>query len=127
RARRIHRRGLGGAPRLPRPEEARMRPGEARVAPSKWDRLAGALDTAGLLDRLLWLRARLGLRSLTVLTYHRVGTARGSELDPGVFEVEPAELEAQLAVLRTHCTVLSITDLRLIQRGRAAPPNAVMI
>ena len=44
-----------------------------------------------------------GRRALAVLTYHRVGRADGAgELDPGLFEVTPAELAAQLEVLRTR-------------------------
>jgi hypothetical protein len=42
-------------------------------APGLRVRLEGALDRAGMLDRLLWLRARLGRRGLAVLTYHRTG------------------------------------------------------
>lgn len=91
-------------------------------------RLGRALDRAGALDRLLWLRARLGRRDLTVVTYHRVGRAdRAGELDPGLFEVEPQELEAQLSVLADHCTVVSIGDVRRFARGKRLPPNSVLV
>lgn len=98
----------------------------------------GLLDRAGLLDRLFWLRARLGFRELAVLTYHRVARplAPGEqrlaacgvgELDPGLVEVEPADLAAQLEVLRASCTVVSIADVRRFSRGRKLPPNAVLV
>lgn len=91
-------------------------------------RAGGALDRIGLLDRLFWLRARLGRRDLAVVTYHRVGNSEAAgELDPGLFEVEPAELVAQLDVLRARCTVVSITDVRRFARGRRLPPNPVLV
>lgn len=91
-------------------------------------RAGSALDRVGLLDRLLWLRARLGCRALAVLTYHRVGRADAAgELDRGLFEVEPEELAAQLAVLRGRCTVVSIADVRRFARGGRLPPNPVLV
>lgn len=91
-------------------------------------RLGGALDRAGVLDRLLWLRARLGRRELAVITFHRVGRADDAgELDPHLFEVEPEELEAELAVLRDHCTVVSITDVRRFAKGKRLPPSPVLV
>jgi peptidoglycan/xylan/chitin deacetylase (PgdA/CDA1 family) len=90
--------------------------------------VGGALDRAGLLDRLLWLRARLGRRQLAVLTYHRVARPGGvGELDPGLVEVEQADLAAQLEVLRAGATVVSIGDVRRFRRGRKLPPNAVLV
>jgi len=91
-------------------------------------RAGGALDRLGLLDRLFWLRARFGRRELAVVTYHRVGRADAAgELDPGLFEVEPAELAAQLDVLRAHGTIVSIGDVRRFARGRRLPPNSVLV
>jgi len=89
---------------------------------------AAALDRAGLLDRVFWLRARLGRRDLAVVTYHRVGGAEAAgELDPGLFEVGPDELAAQLAVLRARCTVVTVHDVRRFARGRPLPPNPVLV
>ena len=87
-----------------------------------------ALDRAGLLDRIFWLRARLGQRGLAVLTYHRIGRAEDvGELDPGVLEATPEELTAQLEVLRAHATVISLADLRRAFRGKKLPPNPVLV
>lgn len=99
-----------------------------RAPLSKRARVAQALDLLGLLDRLLWLRARLGIRALTVLTYHRVGQP-GDEagLNREVIEVEPAELEKQIAVIKTHCTIISLSDVRLFRDGRRIPPNPVLL
>lgn len=91
--------------------------------------LAGrALDRAGMLDRLFWLRARLGQRELAVLTYHRVGRVEDvGEMDPGLLEATPEELAAQLDVLGTYCTVVSLADVRRSFRGRRLPPNPVLV
>jgi peptidoglycan/xylan/chitin deacetylase (PgdA/CDA1 family) len=87
---------------------------------------APLLDRAGLLDRLLWLRARLGRRDLAVLTYHRVGGGDAA-LDPGLFDATPAELTAQLEVLCAHATAVSIADVRRSFQGRRLPPNPVLV
>src|SRR5262249_47480241 len=96
----------------PAPLSALERALEVRV---KGASLRGAvrrvLDPAGGLARLLWLRARLGRRDLAVLTYHRVGDDDGT-LDPGLFDTTPAELGAELEVLRAHATAVSIADVR---------------
>lgn len=89
---------------------------------------AAALDTAGVLDRLLWLRARAGQRRLAVLTYHRVGPSeRAGELDPALFEATAAQLSAQLDVLSAHCTPVSIADVRRFSMGARLPPNPVLV
>jgi peptidoglycan/xylan/chitin deacetylase (PgdA/CDA1 family) len=85
-----------------------------------------ALDGAGFLDRLLWLRARAGRRDLVVLSYHRPATSAG-ELDPGLVDVSPRELAVQLEILRHSATVVSLADVRRFFRGRRAPPNAVLV
>lgn len=95
---------------------------------SKRARLAQALDLLGLLDRLLWLRGRLGIRALTVLTYHRVGQPEDAAgLNREVIEVDPAELEEQIAVVKTHCTLVSLADVRRFRDGRRIPPNPVLL
>lgn len=91
-------------------------------------RVGWLLDRVGILDRLFWLRARMGSTQLVIIAYHRVGYANGvGELDPGLVEAEPAELEAQLAVIRDHCTVVSLSDLRQLGRGKPLPPNPVLV
>ncbi len=98
------------------------------VPPSKRSRLAGALDRLGVLDRLLWLRGRLGLDTLAVLTYHRVGYPGGDEeLAQHVIEVTPEELADQLALLRERCTLVRLADLRRFRQGARVPPNPVLI
>jgi peptidoglycan/xylan/chitin deacetylase (PgdA/CDA1 family) len=87
-----------------------------------------ALDRVGVLDRLLWLRARAGRRDLAVFTYHRTGDpASAGELDPGVFDATCAELAAQLEVLRAHATIVSLADVRRFARGARRPPNPVLV
>jgi peptidoglycan/xylan/chitin deacetylase (PgdA/CDA1 family) len=88
----------------------------------------GALDRLGVLDRYFWMRARLGERTPAVLTYHRVGRAGDAgELDRGVVEATPEELDDHLTILRTRCTVIGIADVRAFARGRRLPPNPVLV
>jgi peptidoglycan/xylan/chitin deacetylase (PgdA/CDA1 family) len=95
---------------------------------SKSARVAHALDLLGLLDRVFWLRARLGLRALTVLTYHRIGEPGDEgDLNAEVIEATPAELEAQLAMLKAQCTIISLADLRHFRGGAPMPPNPVLL
>lgn len=91
-------------------------------------RAARALDRAGVLDHLLWLRAQAGRRGLAIFTYHRVAPPTGvGPLDPNLVEVTPDDLAAQLEVLRAHCTVVSIADVRRSSRGARMPPNPVLV
>jgi peptidoglycan/xylan/chitin deacetylase (PgdA/CDA1 family) len=91
-------------------------------------RLGRALDRAGVLDRVFWLRARLGRRGLTALTYHRIGCVeQAGELDPGVFEATPEQLADELAVIARHATAVSLADVRRWIRGGRLPPNAVLV
>ena len=101
---------------------------EASPSLSKRARVARALDLLGLLDRVLWLRARLGIRALTVLTYHRVGQP-GDEgaLNREVIEVSPEELAKQIEVLEAHCTIVSLADVRRFRDGGRIPPNPVLL
>lgn len=103
----------------------------ARATPrplSKRARLAQALELLGLLDRLLWLRGRLGIRALTVLTYHRVGHPdEAAGFNREVIEVEPDALEEQLAVIKARCTIVSLADVRRFRDGARTPPNPVLL
>lgn len=105
------------------------RPGVSTAPRGHRARLAQALDAAGLLDRMLWLRGALRMPALTVLTYHRVGvTGDVGELDPGVVDVSPADLAEQIEVIRAHGSVVTMADVRrLLRDGRALPPNPVLI
>jgi peptidoglycan/xylan/chitin deacetylase (PgdA/CDA1 family) len=87
-----------------------------------------ALDRVGVLDRLLWLRARFGRRDLAIFTYHRTGEVEAAgELDPGVFDTTPSDLAQQLEVLRAHATIVSLADVRRFVRGGRRPPNPVLV
>lgn len=82
----------------------------------------------GILDHLLWLRARVGLSFLTVLTYHRVGDPSVvGELDPDVREIDAGGLSEQLAVVRSSGTFVSLDEVRSFFQGKRLPPNPVML
>lgn len=98
------------------------------LAESKRTRLAHALETLGLLDRLLWLRGKLRTPVITALTYHRVAdAAQIGELDPEVAETDAAGFAEQIAVIKQNSTVVSLSDVRLFLRGKRLPPNPVLI
>jgi len=96
---------------------------------SRRARIAGTLDMLGLLDRLLWLRARLGAPILTVLTYHRIAErTEVGELDADVRETDPRGFAEQIAMIKAHSTIVSLADVRAsLKTRRRLPPNAVML
>jgi len=100
------------------------------VVPSRRAKLAQALDTIGLLDRFLWLRSRTSAPPLSVFTYHRITRTASVEaegLDPDVVDAEPAQLEAQLAVIQSYFRVVSLEEVRWFMERRASLRNAVLV
>jgi peptidoglycan/xylan/chitin deacetylase (PgdA/CDA1 family) len=96
--------------------------------PSKRARLARTLDTLGILDRLLSLRAKLAARSLMVLTYHRIGDAAAvGELDGDVRETDARGLAEQVTLVKQHGSFVSLLDVRRFLRGGILPANPVML
>ncbi|MDC3953798.1 polysaccharide deacetylase family protein [Polyangium jinanense] len=96
--------------------------------PSKRARLARALDTLGILDRLLSMRTKLATRSLMVLTYHRIADAAAvGELDADVRETDARGLAEQIKVVKQHGAFVSLPDVRRFLRGGPLPANAVML
>ena len=94
----------------------------------KRERLATALDAIGLLDRALWLKRKLGLPVLTVLTYHRVAEDHDvGELDTEVIDARPAALEHQLSYLRDNFSPVTTADLCAFARGKPLPRDPVMV
>ncbi|MEO6420555.1 MAG: polysaccharide deacetylase family protein, partial [Polyangiaceae bacterium] len=86
------------------------------------------LDGAGALGLLLRLRARTQAPWLTVLTYHRIANPLvAADVDQDVVDARPEEFEQQLAFLGKYCSVIGLDDLLAFQRGRALPPNPVLI
>lgn len=114
---------ISGPTSLPQERRATLSPLSKRA------HLAHTLDTLGLIDRMLWLRTRLGVRALTVLTYHRVGGPEDSgEFDPEVFDVTPEELDRQIGIIKGHGSLIGLGDLRRFLRGDSRlPKNPVMI
>lgn len=121
---------ISGLTGLPLERRAALSPSSPLPPPlSKRARFAQTLDTLGLIDRMLWLRTRLGVRALTVLTYHRVGEPGDSgEFDPEVFDVTPQELDRQIGLIKAHGSLIGLDDLRRFIRGDPRlPKNPVMI
>lgn len=89
---------------------------------------------ATALDRMRVPQLLLSLRSssspwLTVLTYHRVAEPDAAgDLDEGVVDVTPEQLDRQLGYLRRWLDVVSLQDVLAWKRGsRGLPPNPVLV
>jgi len=86
------------------------------------------LQRLNMLDRLLWLRARIGFPVLTVLTYHRIGDPSVvGELDPDVREVDARGLSEQIAIARSAGSIVSLSEVRSFFLGKRLPPNPVLL
>ncbi|HTQ45250.1 MAG TPA: polysaccharide deacetylase family protein [Polyangiaceae bacterium] len=90
--------------------------------------LATALDRMRVPQLLMSLR---GSSSpwLTVLTYHRVGEPGvAGDLDDGVVDVTPDQLDRQLRYLRRWLDLVSLQDVLAWSRGwRGLPANPVLV
>lgn len=89
---------------------------------------------ATALDRMRVPQLLLSLRSssspwLTVLTYHRVAEpGAAGDLDEGVVDVTPQQLDRQLRYLRRWLDVISLEDVLAWKRGsRGLPANPVLV
>lgn len=85
-----------------------------------------ALERAvDLLERV----ERRPLRSLTVLTYHRVDEPGARpELDPALISATPEEFERHVAWLAAKASPISLGELLKVRRGEGAlPPRAVLL
>jgi peptidoglycan/xylan/chitin deacetylase (PgdA/CDA1 family) len=90
--------------------------------------LATTLDRMGLPQLLLSLRGASSPR-LTVLTYHRVAEpGAAGDLDDGVIDVTPGQLDRQLRYLGRWLDVVSMQDVLAWSRGlRPLPANPVLV
>jgi peptidoglycan/xylan/chitin deacetylase (PgdA/CDA1 family) len=78
----------------------------------------------GLADRVLPARAGL----LTVLTYHRVDEPdRHPERAPGLLSATPEGFDAQLDVVATSCTPVSLDDVLAVREGGADLPRRAVL
>ncbi|MDI1448166.1 polysaccharide deacetylase family protein [Polyangium sp. 6x1] len=106
----------------------RLHPVRPTTRLSKRARFTRVLDSLGVLDRLLSLRARLATRSLMVLTYHRIADASVvGELDADVRETDAHGFAEQIKVVKQHGSFVSLPDVRRFLQGGPLPPNAVML
>jgi peptidoglycan/xylan/chitin deacetylase (PgdA/CDA1 family) len=89
--------------------------------------IARGLDSWGM------VRAAMGARSLwspwiTVLTFHRALVPEpGYRFDDEVIDTTPADLDLQLAFLRKHCSLLTVSDLLRLRAGGKLPANPVLL
>lgn len=91
-------------------------------------RVSQFLDGAGAFSMLLRLRSAVRSEWLTVLTYHRVANPRAtSAVDDEVIDARPDAFDRQLAYLRRHCNVVELDEVVEFRKGKALPPNPVLV
>lgn len=90
--------------------------------------IAAALDRMGVPELVMAIR-RGRSKSLTVLTYHRVGRpSLASALDDGVVDVDADQLDRQLAFLCAWFSPISVDDvLRYARADRTLPHNSLLV
>jgi peptidoglycan/xylan/chitin deacetylase (PgdA/CDA1 family) len=92
------------------------------------ERIARALQRAGLVAAALRLRARARVPYLTILTYHHVAAPPDDyPFDPDVADATPEQFGRQLDLLARHFTVIGVDQLCAALDGAALPPNPAMI
>lgn len=91
-------------------------------------RLAAFLNARGLLQAVLAGRRKAGLAPVAVLTYHHIADPQAdSPLDPMVADATDVQFDRQMALLRAHCSPISMDDFCRALRGAPLPPNPVMV
>jgi hypothetical protein len=90
-------------------------------------RIAELLDRVGISATVTALRERLQPTWLTVLTYHRIGTPPGGDLDADIYDVGERQFADELAYLSEHFRFVTSEDVIAFLEGAPLPPNPVMI
>jgi peptidoglycan/xylan/chitin deacetylase (PgdA/CDA1 family) len=94
----------------------------------KRDRLASLLDRVGVSTALVALRGRVRPTWLTVMTYHRIGTAKPDDLFPDdVYDGHAEQFDAELEYLSDRFRFVSSSDVIDFLDGGSLPPNPVML
>jgi peptidoglycan/xylan/chitin deacetylase (PgdA/CDA1 family) len=99
--------------------------------PGKRQRLADALDRAGLLHGMMQLRRLAPLPIVAVVTFHHIHdtTERRGDYpyDPDVADATPRQFRRRMEMLARIGTPIGMTDLLRGLDGAPLPPNPVMI
>lgn len=79
--------------------------------------LAQTMQSLGVTKALELFRTKPGI---LIIAHHRIGNARDSQFDHGIFSATPDQLDQQVAYLKRHLPVIGIEELEdLVARKKA--------
>jgi len=93
-------------------------------------RIVGSLADSRLSQRMMQHAERLALHaaSLRVLAYHRIDEPEQTpDLYPGLISATPAEFARQIAFLKSHADVVSLTEVEAAFRGDIELPSRAVL
>ncbi|HWU91393.1 MAG TPA: polysaccharide deacetylase family protein [Kofleriaceae bacterium] len=91
-------------------------------------RAADLLHRLGLLEAVLQLRRAVTLRTISIVTYHRIADLDDDDpYDPEVIDATPAQFRRHVEMLARIGTPIGIDTLIRALDGGTLPPNPVMI
>jgi peptidoglycan/xylan/chitin deacetylase (PgdA/CDA1 family) len=97
-------------------------------AVSLHERAAALLDRTGALDAAMLVRRVVPLRTISIVTFHRVAEVADDEpYDPDVVDATPAQFRRHVETLARVGTPIGMETLLGALDGGALPPNPVMV
>jgi peptidoglycan/xylan/chitin deacetylase (PgdA/CDA1 family) len=97
-------------------------------AVSLHERMAAVLDRTGALDAAMHLRRAAPIRTVSVVTFHRIDEPRtGDPYDPDTVDATPAQFRRHVQMLARIGTPIGMDALLAGLEGAELPPNPLMI
>lgn len=98
------------------------------TAVSLHERMAAVLDRTGALDAAMHLRRLAPVRTVSIVTFHRIDEPRPDEpYDPDTVDATPAQFRRHVEMLARIGTPIGMTALLAGLEGAELPPNPVLI
>jgi len=92
------------------------------------ERVASWLHASGVLDAFAWVRARLPVPSVAIVTYHHIADdAPTSPYDGSIADATPKQFRRHLELIARHTTPITLDQLLAALAGKPLPKNPVMI
>ena len=102
--------------------------GDDRPRMSKHERLAAALDRAGVFRRVMQLRRLAPVPLVGIVTFHHIHELGADyPYDPDVADATPAQFRRHLEALARLGTPIGMDDLLRALDGEPLPPNPLMV
>src|SRR5690349_14080197 len=92
------------------------------------ERMAAVLEFTGALVAAMHLRRIAPVRTVTIVTFHRIDERRADEpYDPDTVDATPAQFRRHVAMLARVGTPIGMETLLAGLEGAKLPPNPIMI